>query len=92
MAPTSCRATAARTRVPNPDERQPKVDEFSLNLEHELMPNLSVRVTGVYSRESNLRRLLGVRRPYGSYSIPVTNPDPGPDGARRHGGRSRHRR
>jgi hypothetical protein len=68
------------TRVPNPAEQEPKVDEFSLNLEHELFSNFAVRVTGVYSRESNLRRLVGVGRPYSSYSIPVTNPDPGPDG------------
>ena len=69
-------------RVPNPDERQPTVDEFSLNLEHELVQNLSVRVTGVYSRENNLRRLLGINRPYSSYSLPITNSDPGPDGVR----------
>jgi hypothetical protein len=68
------------TRVPNPDELQPKVDEYSLNLEHELMSNFSVRVTGVYTREFNLRRLVGVYRPYDSYHIPVTNLDPGPDG------------
>ena len=69
-------------RIPNPDELQPTVDEFSLNLEHELVQNLSVRVTGVYSRENNLRRLLNVRRPYASYSIPVVNVDPGPDALR----------
>jgi hypothetical protein len=68
------------TRVANAAELQPKVDEFSLNLEHELMPNFSVRVTGVYTREFNLRRLVGVYRPYESYNIPVTNLDPGPDG------------
>lgn len=68
------------TRVPNPDERQPIVDELSLNLEHQLAANFAVRVTGAYTRESNLRRLVGVSRPYSSYSVPVTNPDPGPDG------------
>lgn len=69
-------------REPNPDELQPTVDEFSLNLEHELVANLSMRVTGVYTRENNLRRLQGIFRPYDSYSIPVTNSDPGPDGIR----------
>ena len=67
-------------RVPNPDELQPTVDEYSLNFEHELVDNLSVRVTGVYSRENNQRRLLNTRRPYDSYNIPITGFDPGPDG------------
>lgn len=69
-------------RIPNPDEEQPTVDEFSLNLEHELFENLSVRLTGVHTTERNLRRLLNPYRPYSSFSIPVTGPDPGPDGAR----------
>lgn len=68
--------------VPYSDEQQPKVDELSLSIEHELMANFSVRVSGVYTRESNLRRLVGLSRPYESYSIPVTNSDPGPDGRR----------
>ena len=33
----------------NPDEKQPKYDEFSVSLERELIPNLAVRGTGVYS-------------------------------------------
>jgi hypothetical protein len=39
-----------------------------------------VRVSGIYSREFNVQRLLNTRRPYDSYNIPVVNPDPGPDG------------
>jgi hypothetical protein len=71
--------TVATQRV-NPNEQQPKIDEFSLSVEHELMPNFGLRATGIYTRESNLRRLVGVDRPYASYNIPVTGRDPGPDG------------
>ena len=35
--------------VVNPDERQPRYDEFSVSLERELIPNLAVRGTGVYT-------------------------------------------
>jgi hypothetical protein len=69
--------------VPNPNEREPKADEFSLSLEHELMANFAVRVTGVYSNNFNTYRLLNIARPYEAYNIPITNPDPGPDGVLR---------
>jgi len=66
--------------VPNPNEKQPKTDEFSLTLERELMANWGVRVTGIYSKNVNNYRLLEPLRPYEVYNIPITNPDPGPDG------------
>lgn len=66
--------------VPNPNEKQPKTDEFSLTFERELMANWAVRVTGVYSRNFNGYRLIETSRPYEAYSIPITNPDPGRDG------------
>jgi Carboxypeptidase regulatory-like domain len=65
----------------NPNELQPKVDEFSLALERVLMPDFAVRMTGIYSRAFNTFRTLNIRRPYEAFNIPVTNPDPGPDGA-----------
>ncbi len=64
----------------NTDEKQPKVDEFSLALERVLLSNLAVRITGIYSRAFNTFRTLSVDRPYEVYNIPITNPDPGPDG------------
>jgi hypothetical protein len=66
--------------VPNPDENQPKTDEFSLTFERELPGQWGLRVTGVYSRNFDLRRLAEPLRPRSAYSIPVTNQDPGPDG------------
>jgi hypothetical protein len=65
--------------VPNPDEKQSKLDQFSLSAERELMANFGIRVTGIYSRNFNTRRVLLIRRPYDTYNIPITNPDPGPD-------------
>lgn len=66
--------------VPNPNEKQPITDEFSLSVERELIRDFAVRVTGVYSRNINTYRLQNNLRPYGVYSIPITNADPGPDG------------
>jgi carboxypeptidase family protein len=64
----------------NPDEKQVKVDEFSIWLERQLMPNLGMRIGGVYTRNFNTQRLSTPGRPYEAYNIPITNPDPGPDG------------
>jgi len=66
--------------VMNPDEKETKLDQFSVSVEHELMANFAVRMTGMYTRNFNLRRVLNVDRPYSVFNIPITNPDPGPDG------------
>ena len=66
--------------VPNPNEKQPKSDEFSLSIERELVSNFAVKVTGIHSRYNNIRREQNNLRPYGVFNIPVTNRDPGPDG------------
>ena len=66
--------------VINPNEKQPKTDEFSLTFEHEVFANTAVRVTGAYSRNINVYALSEISRE-GRYTIPVTNLDPGPDGS-----------
>jgi hypothetical protein len=66
--------------VPNPNEPQPKSDEWSLTFERELVGNWAVRGTGVYARNFDLRRLAEPLRPRSAYSIPITNPHPGIDG------------
>ena len=66
--------------VPNPDEKQPGTDEFSVSVERELITNFAVRVSGIHSRTFNQHRLVNNKRPYDVYTIPVTNQDPGPDG------------
>jgi hypothetical protein len=70
----------APVAVVNPNEKQPKSDEFSLSIERELMANFAVKVTGIHSRYNNIRRRQNNLRPYSAYNIPVTNIDPGPDG------------
>jgi hypothetical protein len=65
--------------VVNPNEKQPKTDEFSVTFERELIANTAMRVTGLYSRNFNVYGLSEISRE-GQYTIPVTNLDPGPDG------------
>jgi len=65
---------------PSRDEREPTSDEVSLSLEREVMENIALRVSGIYSRYHDTYRLLNQLRPYESYSVPVMRPDPGPDG------------
>jgi outer membrane receptor protein involved in Fe transport len=65
--------------VPNPNLKEPMSNEFSLSVERELMRNFAIRATGIYSRQQ-VFRVQNNLRPYSVYNIPVTNPDPGPDG------------
>ena len=67
--------------VPNPDEKEPYIDEYSVSLERQLASNFAMRLTGLMTRSFNTYRLLNTPRPYSSYNIPITKPDPGPDGA-----------
>jgi hypothetical protein len=69
--------------VLNPNEKQPKSDEVTVAFEHQLMPNFAVHVAGIYNRNTDLYRFANTRVPYSAYNIPVTNPDPGPDGVLR---------
>jgi hypothetical protein len=73
-------AAVAPNFVPNPDERQVMYDEWSVNLERELMANFALRVTGIYTETKNVQGQVNNFRPYSAYNIPVTNRDPGPDG------------
>ncbi|MCM3879240.1 MAG: TonB-dependent receptor [Vicinamibacterales bacterium] len=66
--------------IPNPNEPQPKSDEWSLTFERELMDNWAIRGTGVYAKNFDLRRLAEPLRPRTAYSIPVVNRHPGIDG------------
>ncbi|MBI2186563.1 MAG: hypothetical protein HYU37_05490 [Acidobacteria bacterium] len=58
---------------PDPDGKEPMSHEVSLSLERQLADNLAVRVTGIYSRMVNTYRVQNNKRPYESYTIPVTN-------------------
>ena len=73
-------AAVAPNFVPNPDEKQVMFDEWSVNLERELMANFALRVTGIYTQTKNVQGQVNNFRPYEAYNLPVTNRDPGPDG------------
>jgi hypothetical protein len=66
--------------VNNPDEKQPRTDEWSVSLERELIPNFALRVTGLYTKSTDIFRVKSFLQPYESYTIPITNRDPGIDG------------
>jgi len=65
--------------IANPNEKEPKADEVFVSLERELMANFAVRVSGVYARTESYR-VTNLLRPYSTYNVPITNPDPGSDG------------
>jgi hypothetical protein len=72
--------TSGARGVVNPDEQQPYTDEYSLQFERQLLPDLAVRVTGIHARVSDVIRLANRARPYEVYNIPINSRDPGPDG------------
>jgi hypothetical protein len=72
--------TPVAPAVPNPDEKEPMSDEFSLSVEQQLATDFAVRVTGIYSRTLNTYRVQNNLRPYEVFNIPIHNADPGPDG------------
>jgi hypothetical protein len=72
---------APPNNVVNPDERQPRYDELSVSVERELIANFALKGTVVHSRTTNVIRTQNNLRPYEAYNVPVTRPDPGPDGS-----------
>jgi hypothetical protein len=73
-------ASGTSFAVANPDEKEPKQDQFSASIERQLVANLAVRVTGLYVHSFNNYQTQNNFIPYGAYTVPVTRPDPGPDG------------
>lgn len=71
--------------VINLDEKAPKTDEFMAQYEQQFAAGFALRVTGIYSVETDQYRLLNTKRPYSVFNIPVTVTDPGPDGVRGNG-------
>jgi hypothetical protein len=74
-------SAALANGISNPNEREPLDDEFMLSGERELMRSLAMRITGIVSRRTNTYRLQNSLRPPSTYTVAVTNPDPGPDGS-----------
>jgi hypothetical protein len=65
---------------PNPDEKAPTNDEYSLSLERQVLGTMAVRVTTLYTRTFDVYRLTNLARPYSVWNTPITRADPGPDG------------
>ena len=65
--------------VPNPTIKEPMSNEFSIGLERQMTRSIAIRATGIYSRQQ-VFRVQNNLRPYSAYNIPITRPDPGPDG------------
>jgi hypothetical protein len=65
--------------IANPQEKEPKADELFVSFEREMMANFGIRASAVYARTESYR-VTNLLRPFSAYSVPVTNPDPGPDG------------
>ena len=61
---------------PTRTSKEPMSDEFSLSLERQLMPNLAVRVTGIYSRDSE--HLPGAEQPAAVQRVQHPDHESGP--------------
>jgi hypothetical protein len=72
--------SSAGRGIPNPDEKAPYTDEYSLQYEQQLSNSLAVRALVIHARVNNVIRLENIHRPYSAYNIPITSADPGPDG------------
>ena len=66
--------------VPNPNEPVPTEDQYFASFERELVSNVSFRATAILTHTMNVPLALTVNRAFSNYNIPITNPDPGPDG------------
>jgi hypothetical protein len=66
--------------INNPNEKPTGTDQYSVTIERQLGKNFGVRASGIYIRTFDEQRVLNVLRPYDAYNIPITRPDPGPDG------------
>ncbi len=64
----------------NPDEKPPTVNEFSASFERQLAAGFAARLTGIHSRTADTLRVTNPLRPPSAYTVPVSRPDPGPDG------------
>jgi hypothetical protein len=70
---------AAGTAV-DPNIENMRTDEVAVWAERELMENFGLRAGFVYRRITNFRQQFNANRPYDAFNVPVSIPDPGPDG------------
>jgi hypothetical protein len=78
----SGQGAALANGIVNPDEKQAYTDEYMAQFEREVGPAFGLRLTAIQSRVRNWYRYENTLRPYETYTIPITNTDPGPDNIR----------
>ena len=64
----------------HPDLENTYTREYSAWIEHELATNFGVRTGLVVRQIRNQRANVDANRPFSAFDVPVTFPDPGPDG------------
>ena len=77
--PTSTRGGTA-TESLDPNLKNTYTQEFAGFVEREVMANFGVRAGYVWRGQRNQYGRYNIARPFNGYTVPVTVPDPGPDG------------
>lgn len=73
-------STGGSTTTLDPNLKQPKMHEFVVALDRELMPNFAIRVDYNYRRLTDNVALVNRLQTFDEFSIPTTVVDPGVDG------------
>jgi outer membrane receptor protein involved in Fe transport len=77
--PTSSRGGVALESL-DPALEDTRTDEVAVFLERELMPSFGIRAGYVWRGLRNQYARINVAQPYEAFTVPVSIPDPGPDG------------
>jgi Carboxypeptidase regulatory-like domain/TonB dependent receptor-like, beta-barrel len=80
-APTSLAGGVGSTQL-DPNLKDTRTREVAGWVEHEVMPNFGIHAGLVWRRIDQLSQQDNVNRPFSAFNVPVTIPDPGPDGVR----------
>jgi hypothetical protein len=64
----------------DPNLRNSYTDELATWLDHELMPNFSLRTGLVWRGQRQLRQTQNLAQPFAAFNVPIQVQDPGPDG------------
>ena len=78
--PDFVQVSGSTNNIFNPALKSARLDQATAEVDHELMPNTSLRVLYVYNRDRLIIETVNALRPYSAYNIPITRRDPGPDG------------
>jgi hypothetical protein len=70
----------SQTESLDPDLEDTFTSEFATFIERELIPNFGVRAGYVWRGQRNQYGRYNIARPYDAFTVPVSVPDPGPDG------------